>query len=91
MRRPALLALMLLYGLAFVACGRQSLAPADPGVNLGDPEVGGGAGVEAGPETPVPLPTATREGSPRLDATAAATLAFPPTARRKRRGDWSAC
>jgi len=78
-RRPALLVLLLFLLLTQAACSRLSPAPVDPGVNLGDPEVGGGAGEEAGPETPVPLPTATREGSPRLDAAAAATIGFPPT------------
>ena len=79
-QRAILLAVLaLIVGHSLAACGRLSPAPTDPGVNLGDPEVGGAAGIESGPETPVPLPTATREGSPRLDATAAATLTFPPT------------
>lgn len=78
-RHARLAGLLLICALLMSACATGP-APSDPGVNLGDPEVGGGAGEEAGPETPVPPATATSEGSPRLDATAAATLAFPPTA-----------
>jgi LysM repeat protein len=69
--------------LALAACDRLSPpAPADnpgPGVDLSDPNVGGGAGEDAGPETPIPTATPTLENSPRLDATAGAIATFPPT------------
>jgi LysM repeat protein len=74
---------LLLAALLLAACDRLSLpAPAgnaDPGVDFSDPNVGGGVGEATGPQTPVPTATATRENSPRLDATAAAVATFPPT------------
>lgn len=78
--RRAWLAVLLLIVLCLsAACDRLTPAPAadSPGVDLSDPDVGGGAGQETGPQTPIPTPSATSELSPRLDATAAAGL---PTA-----------
>jgi len=77
--RRSLLAALLLIVMTLAACDRLAPAPAadSPGVDLSDPDVGGGAGQETGPQTPIPSPSATGELSPRLDATAAAGL---PTA-----------
>lgn len=77
MRRRLWAVVLLVLIVSVSACDR--LQPADPGtgVDLGDPDVGGGAGVEAGPETPIPPATPTNEASPRLDATAAALATFP--------------
>jgi LysM repeat protein len=62
--------------LALAGCsGAPRPAAEDPGVDLSDPNVGGGAGEATGPQTPVPTASPTREGSPRLDGTA--TLALP--------------
>ncbi len=81
-RRSLWIALLLIALPAVTACGllRPPAAPdnAGPGVDLSDPEVGGGVGVATGPQTPIPTATATREDSPRLDATAAAGATFPP-------------
>lgn len=78
-RRAWLATLLLIILCLSAACDR--LAPpraADsPGVDLSDPNVGGGAGEDTGPQTPIPPATETREPSPRLDATSAAGL---PTA-----------
>jgi len=76
-RLPILILIML---LSFTACGQLPTADPGVGVDLNDPDVGGGVGIESGPETPVPTATITREGSPRLDAAARATAdARPPT------------
>ena len=77
MGRHLLAALLLLLVLSLAACDRLEPAGVDPGVDVGDPDVGGGAGVESGPETPIPTATATTEASPRLDATAEALATFP--------------
>ena len=78
MRRRLLAVLLLIVLLPAAACDR--LEPADPGpeVDFSDPDVGGGVGVDSGPETPIPTATPTNEASPRLDATAAALATFPP-------------
>ena len=71
--------------IAISTCGRTPAVAPDPGAESTDPEVGGGAGADSGPQTPVPTPTVTREGSPRLDgvgtaaATADAAPATPPS------------
>ncbi|MBP6016605.1 MAG: LysM peptidoglycan-binding domain-containing protein [Candidatus Promineofilum sp.] len=78
MRRRWLVSLLLLVILSMVACDRLEPAEVDSGVDFSDPDVGGGAGVESGPETPIPTATATTESSPRLDATAEALATFPP-------------
>lgn len=82
-RRSLSIALLLVALLAVAACGRLSPpAPVDnagPGVDLSDPDVGGGAGEDTGPQTPIPTATPTSENSPRLDATAEAIATFPPT------------
>lgn len=68
--------------LLLAACDRlPSAAPAGsaPGVDFGDPDVGGGAGQDTGPQTPIPAATATNEASPRLDAAARATVESLPT------------
>lgn len=78
--RPRLLILILIAVLSFTACGQPPAAVPDSGVDLVDPDVGGGAGVETGPQTPIPTATATFEVSPRLDAAARATAdSRPPT------------
>lgn len=77
-RRHMLLAVLLLFAIVAVACDRLPAPAADPGVDFGDPDVGGGAGEASGPQTPIPPATATSEASPRLDETAAA--AFPTAA-----------
>jgi len=69
------LAVLLLAALLLAACTRALVTQVDPGVDLSDPNVGGGAGEAGGPQTPVPTASPTREGSPRLDGTA--TLALP--------------
>lgn len=79
-RRTRLPVLILVAILSFTACSQPPAAVPDSGVDLGDPEVGGGAGVETGPQTPIPAATATLEASPRLDAAARATAeSRPPT------------
>lgn len=74
--------------LLLAACDRLPIttpAGSDTGVDFGDPDVGGGAGQDTGPQTPIPTATATNEASPRLDAAARATVeslpatAAPPT------------
>ncbi len=77
MRRRLWVSLLLLVILSLAACDRLEPAGVGPGVDFGDPDVGGGAGVESGPETPIPTATATTEASPRLDATAEALATFP--------------
>lgn len=77
MRRRLWVSLLLLVILSLVACDRLEPAGVAPGVDFGDPDVGGGAGLESGPETPIPTATATTEASPRLDATAEALATFP--------------
>lgn len=77
-RRLLLAALLLLLTLPVAACNQLEPGDTGTGVDLGDPDVGGGAGVETGPETPIPTATATLEASPRLDGTAAAVATFPP-------------
>lgn len=83
MTRRAWLAVLLLIAMwAFAACDRLPIAaPAgsDTGVDFGDPDVGGGAGQDTGPQTPIPAATATNEASPRLDAAARATVESLPT------------
>ncbi len=77
-RRVWLAALLLIVLCLSAACDRLPAPSADsPGVDLSDPDVGGGAGQDTGPQTPIPPATETREPSPRLDATTAAGL---PTA-----------
>jgi LysM repeat protein len=83
--RVLLAVLFLIAACSLAACEGLPLAgPADdagPGVDLSDPEVGGGAGVDTGPQTPIPTATVTGEASPRLDAAARATAdSLPPTA-----------
>ena len=71
--RPMVVALLLLVTGALAACAGQPLSPADgPGVDFTDPEAGGGVGSLNGS-----IPAATREPSPRLDATAQALATFP--------------
>ena len=80
-RRAWSAVLLLILVCLAAACNRLPAPAADPGVDFGDPDVGGGAGQDTGPQTPIPPATATGEASPRLDETAAA--AFPtaePTA-----------
>jgi LysM repeat protein len=80
MSRRALWAILLLIAvLALAACDRPPGVVDGPGVDFGDPEVGGGAGVEMGPQTSVPTATATHEASPRQGA-AGTPIALPPTA-----------
>lgn len=62
-----LAALFLIVVLAISTCSRAPAVAPDPGAESADPEVGGGAGADTGPQTPVPTPTVTREGSPRLE------------------------
>ena len=62
-----LAALFLITVLAVSMCSRAPANAPDPGAESADPEVGGGAGADTGPQTPVPTPTVTREGSPRLE------------------------
>ena len=78
MRQRLLAALLLIPLLAVAACNRLEPAPLDPGLDFSDPEVGGGVGIDSGPQTPIPLASPTKEASPRLDATAAALATFPP-------------
>jgi LysM repeat protein len=83
-RRSLLLTLLLIALVAVTAC--DQLSPAAPvdntgsGVDLSDPNVGGGVGEDTGPQTPIPTATPTPENSPRLDATAEAIATFPSTA-----------
>lgn len=80
-RRRLLLPVLLLVAISLAACDRLSVSSPDAGVNFGDPDVGGGAGQDTGPQTPIPTATATNEVSPRLDAAARATVeSRPPTA-----------
>lgn len=78
MRGRWLAALLLIAILFVTACGRLPTADSNPGVDLSDPDVGGGAGVETGPQTPIPTPLPTNEASPRLDETAQALATYPP-------------
>ncbi len=77
--------LLLVVALSLAACSQPPTAATDPGVDSSDPEAGGAAGADSGPQTPVPTPTETREPSPRLDgtplpaATATATMAATAT------------
>ena len=64
-----LVALLFVALMGFPACSRTPATVTDPGVDSTDPEAGGAAGADSGPQTPVPTPTATREASPRLDGT----------------------
>ena len=68
--------------LCLAACSRVPATVTDPGGESTDPEAGGGAGADSGPQTPVPTPTVTREASPRLDGTPLppATATIAPTA-----------
>ncbi len=78
-RRSPLLALSV-FILLVAAC--SPLAPADPtpDIDWSDPEVGGGVGVEAGPEMLVATAAPIRDTSPRLDAAAVGHPAAPPNA-----------
>jgi len=78
MRRRLLAALLFITLLAAAACNRLEPASLDPGLDFSDPDVGGGVGIDSGPQTPIPLVSPTNEASPRLDATAAALATFPP-------------
>ncbi len=78
MRRGLLVALLFITLLAVAACNRLEPASPDPGLDFSDPDVGGGVGIDSGPQTPIPLVSPTNEASPRLDATAAALATFPP-------------
>ena len=64
--------------VAVAACNRLEPASPDPGLDFSDPDVGGGVGIDDGPETPIPTAAPTNEASPRLDATAEALATFPP-------------
>ena len=77
-----LVALLFVALMGFPACSRTPATVTDPGVDSTDPEAGGAAGADSGPQTPVPTPTATREASPRLDGTPLppATATIAPTA-----------
>ena len=74
--------LLLMAALCLAACSQAPATVTDPGVESTDPEAGGGAGADSGPQTPVPTPTVTREASPRLDGTPLppATATIAPTA-----------
>ena len=61
--------LLLMAALYLAACSRAPATVTDPGGESSDPEAGGAAGADSGPQTPVPTATATREASPRLDGT----------------------
>ncbi len=76
-KRRALSVLLILTLLLIVACGERPAADPGPNIDLSDPDVGGSAGSDDGPQTPVPTPTPTREASPRLDATGEALATFP--------------
>lgn len=78
MRRRLLAVLLFIALLSAAACDRLEPASPDPGLDFSDPDVGGGVGVDNGPETPIPTATPTNESSPRLDATAEALATFPP-------------
>ncbi len=78
MRRGLLVALLFITLLAVAACNRLEPASPDPGLDFSDPDVGGGVGIDDGPETPIPTAAPTNEASPRLDATAEALATFPP-------------
>lgn len=77
-RRGLLAALFFIILLAVAACNRLEPVAPDPGLDFSDPDVGGGVGVDNGPETPIPTAAPTNESSPRLDATAEALATFPP-------------
>jgi len=77
-RRRLLLVVLLLVAISLAACDRLPVSPTDPGVDFGDPDVGGGAGQDTGPQTPIPTATATNEASPRLDPAARATVESRP-------------
>ncbi len=74
-----LAALFLIVVIAISTCSRAPAVVPDPGAESADPEVGGGAGADSGPQTPVPTPTLTREASPRLEG-AGTALATPDIA-----------
>lgn len=78
MRRGLLAALFFIMLVAVAACNRLEPAAPDPGLDFSDPDVGGGVGIDDGPETPIPTAAPTNEASPRLDATAEALATFPP-------------
>lgn len=78
MRRGLLVALLFITLLAAAACNRLEPTAPDPGLDFSDPDVGGGVGIDDGPETPIPTAAPTNEASPRLDATAEALATFPP-------------
>ncbi len=78
MRRGLLAALFFIMLVAVAACNRLEPASPDPGLDFSDPDVGGGVGIDDGPETPIPTAAPTNEASPRLDATAEALATFPP-------------
>ena len=78
MRRGLSVALLFITLLAAAACNRLEPPSLDPGLDFSDPDVGGGVGMESGPQTPIPLASPTKEASPRLDAAAAALATFPP-------------
>ncbi len=79
-----LVALLLVALMGVSTCSRPPAGAPDAGVESTDPEAGGAAGADSGPQTPVPTPTATREASPRLDGTPrpvpTATATMAPTA-----------
>ena len=64
-----LVALLLVALMGVSTCSRPPAGAPDAGVVSTDPEAGGAAGADSGPQTPVPTPTVTREASPRLDGT----------------------
>ena len=72
-----LAALFLIVVIAISTCSRAPAVVPDPGAESADPEVGGGAGADSGPQTPVPTPTLTREGSPRLEDAGTALVTTP--------------
>lgn len=78
-----LAALFLIMVIAISTCSRTPTAAPNPSAESADPEVGGGAGADTGPQTPVPTATVTREGSPRLEgaetAVAMTATAAPAT------------
>ncbi len=83
-RRSPLLALSV-FILLVAACSPLTPADPTPDIDWSDPEVGGGVGLEAGPEMLVATAAPIRDTSPRLDAAAQATAAVghpavPPTA-----------
>lgn len=77
-RRYMLVVLFVLTHLAAAACTQLQPANPDPGVDLSDPNVGGGVGEETGPQTPISAAAPANETSPRLDATAETLATYPP-------------